>query len=185
MAEASDYWKDLSFAYIKYRLKQESTIDVIFNGSANSLPGPFEPEPNSVTEYLCDKAYYTCEKLYETLLESAVNEIDIDSQTDFPHFMKVCDELLFTGEKIECDYVVCLFCLAGLLAVQVYEEQELVKKVCDWLATYLDARLSNFIENTCGGMQGCLNWALLEEEGGNADEDWPTPYGYDKDSYEC
>ncbi len=140
------FLRTLASDYIKWRLSLE---DYDF---------PIElSEPEFLNYSMRDK----CSKVEESmtvLIDNMIAEMNISPQTTFPTFMTLVNDKLFNS-GVDWTKIYTLFAFSGKLSVHCLKEHipQLIDNVCDWLAVYIESRLTEWIENN-----GNWNYVIKE-----------------------
>ena len=151
MAEASKYWIDLSSSYISYRL------------CLAGFPVSKSEQTNNVTclEHRLSIVSYKCENEYCELFDQMMSHVSIS--LTFPDFLNVCDKMLFPTGKVTCVGIISVFSFSGLLAVKLGFDQAFRERIIDFLSTFLEAKVSYWIEKR-GGMTYVIDNCIISSE---------------------
>ena len=100
------------------------------------------------------------EEKFHAQFEEMVNQLHITPNTAYPTFQRVVEELFCNG--VNWGRVVALFGFGGAIAVQCVEKgmPQIVDSIVDWVSTYVDNNLQQWISTQGGWVSVCVMWNI-------------------------
>ncbi|XP_074659627.1 apoptosis regulator Bcl-2-like [Tubulanus polymorphus] len=152
--------KQIVADYVNYRLKKEG-----FDW-ANCPPLPPATRVNITMRQIGDEF----EQRYREVFHQMCGQLHITPETAYPTFNAIAHELF--NDDTRWGRIVALVTFGGAVATQSVEREmpDLVDKIIDWIATYIDVHLHSWIIEH-GGWEGFVKFY---ENGPKEESPWPT-----------
>ncbi|KAI8792963.1 heat shock protein 30C [Biomphalaria glabrata] len=150
--------------YIKYRLQNSG-----FTWDNDGRPANVSPNSVQIAMRTLGDEF---EERFSSRFDDLINQLNINDENAYETYTAIVNEIF--SDSINWGRIVALFGFSGRFAVRCYElnKTHLVDNLLEWLTTYVDTRLSSWM-NTHNNWQGFMEFQSGSGEH-KIDSPWPS-----------